>query len=259
MNRTLLIALLISITVSGVVCAGEFENYPEFRYSSGLPGGGFGVDPLGHIGFDGALQVNIPIGYTPNLGNVAIVAESGAINGGFPTSLSGPDVNGTVSFGFGVFHDPAVWFTYMGTGAGAGLEPAYNVQVQVVRESARCPGIAVGGIDLNDHRAARLSAPFVGNARSFYVAATREGGTPRAPLYYTLGVGNGRFHGLFGGVSYHPIKRVSVFAEYDGWSPNAGFACDVIRYKREWHGIFSFSLIDLQRIGVSLALTRTGF
>jgi hypothetical protein len=259
MNRTLLIVLLISIGVSGAVLAGEFPEYPQFRYSSGLPGGGFGVDPLGRIGFDGALQTNIPIGYTPGFGNIAIVAASAAFDGGFPGDLSGPDVNGTVSFGAGVLRDPAVWFTYMGTGAGAGLEPAYNLQVQLLRETARYPAVAIGGIDLNNHRAADLSDPFKGNARSFFIAATREGGTPDAPLYYTLGLGNGRFHGPFGGVSYQPLDRLSVFAEYDGWNPNAGFAYDVFRYKNDWHGVFSLSVIDLERINISLALTKTEF
>jgi hypothetical protein len=260
MKHLMPVLLLISLVAAGAAGAEELRWYPEFRYASGLPGGGFGVDPLGHIGIDGALQVNIPIGYTPGWGNFAVGGSAGAVNGGFPTDWEGDDVNGTAVFGAGVWNDPPVWVTYMGTGKDNGLEPVWNIQVQVLREGRNWPGISVGVLDLQSQRTDDLMNPFAGRARSFFVAATREGGSPKAPLYYTVGWGTGRFETPFAGISYHPLNRLSVYAEYDGLSPNAGFAYDVVRDRsNEWHAVFSLSVIDLERFNVGVTLTKTDF
>ena len=240
--------------------AAEFQDYAEFRYASGLPGGGNGVTADGHLGFDGAMQVNIPVGYTPGWGNFMATASTGAINGGIPDDFKGNDVNGTMTFGFGLFHQHALWFSHMGTGAGGdiAMEPAYNVQVELFEERGDRPGISIGVMDINNQRAKTLLRPFQGEARSFYAVATRQAGSPERPLFYTIGIGTGRFEPLFAGISYQPADRFKVFAEWDRLSPNIGGAYDVIR-SREWHAIAAFNLIDLERITLSLSVTKTAF
>jgi len=258
MTRTRLLLVLVMLLLPLAVYAAEFIDYPEFRYASGLPGGGFGVSPEGHVGFDGALQLNIPIGYTPGWGNAAIAASSANINGGFPTSFSGVDVNGTLTIGFGMFGKNALWFSHMGTGEANFLEPAQNVQYQLVPETKDCPGISIGVIDLFNGRTKSLLTPFAGNARSYFVAATREFGTEEHPLYATLGFGNGRFHTVFAGLSYQPLDRLKLLAEYDGWNPNVGAAWDAIRTK-QWHALLMLGVVDMDRWDASLAITYTKF
>lgn len=259
--RHMIALLALAALITGTACAGEFADFPEFRYSSGLPGGGYGVDPAGHVGFDGALQMNIPVGYTPGAGNYAAAASSASVDGGLPTSFRGKEVNGTLAWGLGFFGEHALWIMDMGTGEGKSLESAYNVQFQVVRETEKRPGIAIGVTDLFDERAETRLDPFSlhGGARSFFVVATREAGTPEKPLYYSLGFGNGRFNNRpFGGVSYQPSEKVKVFAEYDGWNPNFGGAYHLWDSGEEFHAVVTLGVVDFDRINVGLALTRTG-
>jgi len=257
--RYFLIAAVV-LSLSAPVWSAEFWNYPEFRYSSGLPGGGYGVDPAGHAGFDGALQMNIPVGYTPGAGNYSFSASVAAVDGGFPTDWEGSGVNGTFAWGLGLFGEHALWLMDMGTGNGGSLESAYNVQFQVKRETTKCPGIAIGVVDVMNERASTVSRPGEGDGNTFFIVATREAGTQEKPLYYTIGFGNGRFNNHpFGGVSYQPQPRWKLFAEYDGWNPNIGTAYDLWNHDNKYHLIGMFGLVDLDRINVGLTLTRTSF
>lgn len=256
--RYLLIVIVLA-ALCAPVWAGEFRDFPEFRYSSGLPGGGYGVDPAGHAGFDGAFQMNIPVGYTPGAGNYSMAASVASFEGGFPSSWEGEGVNGTFAWGLGFFGEHALWLMDMGTGNDNSFESAYSVQFQVKRETARCPGISIGVTDLYDERARTVLFPGQGGGKSFFVAATREAGTEEKPLYYTLGIGNARFNNRpFGGISYQPKPRLKLFAEYDGWNPNFGVGYDVARYKDEFHLIGMFGVVDWDSINVGLTLTRTG-
>lgn len=259
MQRLLTVAL-VCLLVAVAASADEFRDYPEFRYASGLPGGSHGVTPDGHVGFDGAMQLNTPVGYTPGWGNFMLTASAAAINGGFPTDFSGTDNNGTVTVGFGMFNEHRLWFSEMGTGKGDNsLEPVENLQFEIVPETEDRPAIAIGVVDILDRRAATLDRPLEGAGRSFYIVGTREGGTPDKPLYYTLGYGNGRFHCRpFGGISYQPASRAKLFAEYDGWVGNVGGAYDVLS-SEEWHGIFGISLVDFERLDLTFAITKTSF
>jgi hypothetical protein len=260
MIRIGVIGLVLCLLVTTAAVAAEFRDYPEFRYASGLPGGGNGVTPDGHLGFDGALQVNIPVGYTPGWGNFMLTPSTAAINGGFPDGFWGDDVNGSLAFGFGMFHKYNLWYSAVGTGKGDdGLEPVENLQLELVKENKSWPGISVGVVDLRNQRASSLDRPFEGDGRSFYAVATRKGGTEDKPLYYTLGFGTGRFNDRpFGGISYQPAPRVKVYAEYDGWVGNIGGAYDLVK-SPEWHGIVGASLIDFSRVDLSFSITKTDF
>lgn len=258
-TRTTFVLVACCLLAAVAVTADEFIDYPEFRYISGLPGGGFAVDPLGRVGFDGALQINIPVGYTPGAGNYAACGSAAAINGGFPDEYKGDDINGNFSWGVGLFgHEHALWLMDMGTGHKRSFESAYNGQFQIVPETENHPGIAIGVTDAYTERTKNLLDPFAGNATSFFAVATREAGTPEHPLYLTLGYGNGRFNSRpFGGVSYSYSDRLKLAAEYDGWNPNFAVAWDAARYEDNWHLITMVSATDWDRLQVSVALTRS--
>lgn len=258
MHRALIFtAALVALAVASVATAEEFREYFEFRYVSGLPGSGSGVTPDGRIGFDGAMQMAIPIGYTPGAGNYMISGSSAAIDGGFPRSAYGKGVNGTLAYGLGLFNEHALWVSDMGTGKGHSMESAYNAQFQIARETGSRPGISVGVIDGFNNRASNLSRPFAGDARSVFAVATRQAGSTDHPLYYTLGIGNGRFRSRpFCGVSYTATPRFKVFGEYDGFNPNLGVGWDALRYKDDWHAIVLLGLVDMDRINFGVTLTR---
>ena len=57
-----IICVVMTLALATSACAQrEFVEYPEFRYTSALPGGGWGVTPDGVPGFEGAIQTNIPV------------------------------------------------------------------------------------------------------------------------------------------------------------------------------------------------------
>lgn len=255
---SVIITTVAALSITLAAGASEFREYPEFRYASGLPGGGFGVDPDGNAGFDGAMQINIPVGYTPGAGNYAITPSAAAINGGFPTTFKGKDANGTVAWGIGFGGtDHAIWLMDMKTGWSGSGESAYNGQIQILREKKGRPGVAIGVTDVFNNRTTDLNDPFAGDARSFFAVATWEGGSCEKPVYYTVGTGNGRFSPIFGGISYQPAPRVKLMAEYDSFNPNVGAAYDALRLKDNWHGILGVSLVDMDRWNVSFSITRS--
>ena len=261
---TLPLIAIILVAMLTAATAAEFPTYGQFRYASGLPGGTFGVDPEGHAGFEGAMQINIPIGYTPGAGNWALVPSSGRQGGGFPDRLSGANVDGTVAWGLGFGGpDHALWVMDMMTGNDHSYsghfsgESAYNAQFQLVRPTKNRPGIAIGGIDITNLRPAITSKPLDAGGRSLFAVATWEAGTPEKPLYYTLGIGNGRFSPLFAGVSYQPASRLKLMAEYDSLDYNIGAAYKLYQLSERWQATLGVSLIDLDRANIGISLTRS--
>lgn len=253
---TLGVVLTLALAGAGVR-ADDFREYPEFRYTSGLPGGGYGVTADGSVGFAGAAQLCIPVGYTPGTGNYALTGNSGSINGGLTLDTSGADVNGNVTFGFGLSLDRyKVWLADMETGEAG--ESAYNIQVQIVPEGEKWPGIAVGVVDLLNQRAADRFESQVGDARSFYAAATRRFGDDANPWYLTAGVGTGRYSPLFFGGNYQVNRWLKVTGEYDSLGCNAGVIANVWPNQGHWHAVAFLGVVDMERPTIGLTVTRTG-
>ncbi len=236
----------------------EYNEYWEMRYSSGLPGGGFGVTPEGKVGMDGAIQVSIPVAYTPCRGNIVGgywcgVQDDWRVKFGW----SGAGVNGTALLGVG-FGKPehGIFFGYMPTAKGS--EAAYNVQVQLTRDNWDKPALAIGCQDISERRNRwRLPKPH-GYKRSIYAVATGRLGTEDNFVYITLGYGTGRYRSRpFAGVSWPFADKMTLMFEYDGYGANVGLAHSLFsRFDdRRWNVVSLISLIKCQRLNWGAALT----
>lgn len=188
----------------------------QFSVISPFPGGGFTIRSDGIIAPGGAMQVNIPLAYAPRRFSSAIGIFAAQSRPGRDIFTSSFNRNGTLNLGLGFgVQNHGVWLSRMilsEIGLSFGGDSAYNALLQVVSETKSVPAIAVGIQDITNKL-----------ARSPFVVATKQLAT-RHPVYLSLGVGGGRFAGsrVFGGVSYAPVKRLSLSAEYDGIQFNLG-------------------------------------
>ena len=186
----------------------------QFSAISGLSGGGFGITPEGIVEAGGAMQINIPVAYNPRKPTLLVggYAAQNTQGDSITTSIGR---NGTALLGGGgKLGGRGVWLSrqVISTAGFPFGDSAYNVSVELAGETASRPAIAFG---LQDLKGTYKRSPFV-------VATKRVAG--EKPLYLTLGVGAGRFDGsrIFGGVSYSPLKKLSLAAEYDGLQANIG-------------------------------------
>ena len=230
--RTLLAAALVAglALMVGSACAEDWRDHPEFRHVCGLPGSGVPVNEFGQFGFGGAYHMNVPCAYTPSKDNYALMYNSASRDSTFRLRLSGHRTDGSAAAMVG-FGKP-----------GRGLTATYfvvdeewvntiNLQYQVREEDDDIPAIAVGILDIFDQR--QELAGRNGGARSIYVTATRKILESEKPLYVTLGLGNEKFHGLFGAVSYYPSDRLNVGFEYDGRVARPHVAYNLAKSKGE--------------------------
>ncbi len=249
--------VLLCVLVSGIcslAVAGPFDEYIEFRYHSGVPGNQSGVTIDGKVGADGAVQMAIPLAFTPCSGNYTIDANVGCDGGGMKFDYKGPDVNGTLNFGLG-FGNPGhgVCVGYMGTSDE--WEPVYNLQWQIRPYDEYGPAVAIGGIDLTNQRAASAKTPFAGDARSYYVVVTDQVASDEKPIYMTLGAGSGRFEGAFGGLCYRVNRRLAVAAEYDTLGINGGISYGFSRPEKNDNLVFFVGIADLRQMTYGLTYT----
>jgi hypothetical protein len=236
--------------------AEEFREFAEFRYLSPLPGGAFGVTPEGRVGFDGALQVNIPVAYTPGRGNFVTGYWSGATaEWRVRFGTEGPNVNGSGLIAAGLGQAPhSLYVAFMPTSKES--EAAWSAQLQLTPDRWDKPAFAIGCQDWANQRDRRPGHP--GGSRSFYGVLTGRRGTEDKFVFITLGYGNGRFNNRpFGGVSWPCAKRWTVFAEYDGFNANVGVAHSFhSRFdQRRWNIVSTVALVDCSRFTTGAALT----
>lgn len=213
--------LCASMLLATAANAQHFRRFPDFRFISGLPGGGYGVTPEGAPGFNGATQISIPVAYTPSGRSYIVGAHVGQLTEDFQLDFRGDDVNGNVTFAVGLGSPGKSWYLADMETSDA-WESSYNVQKQLVGERGKTPAVAVGIIDLLSVREDGPGQTDAG-ARSAFVVATKDIGRANHPTYLTGGFGTGRFHNrLFGGLSHRLDERVSTMIEYDGYSTNVG-------------------------------------
>lgn len=244
------VALLVTSAVTGF-CQ-HYQEWPVYRYTSGLPGGGWGVTPDGVPGFDGAIQMNVPVAYTPHRG--AIVGYSWAsLDSNIRFKTHGDMVTGQAWIALGLGESGrGLFICEMPTAIK--WEPIQNIQQQFMAEGARQPAMAFGIVDIFENRDRYLNAPdALHDTRSPYVVASKQFGSDDAPIYASLGWGSGRFNNsFFGGLSWRFDDSFTLMAEYDGFNPNAGVAFDLSRaIVRDTVGFVG--LVDLERpvIGIT--------
>jgi len=254
------IVLLVLMLVSPVLAETDWNEFYQFRHSSTLPGNMFGVSPAGQVGFDGALQQNVPVAYTPAADNWVIGGNSGSNTGSVHIGFGGANVNGTAFIGLGVGRPGhGMYGSWMATGTD--IAEAYNFQYQLVDGGQRDWALAVGVQDILNQRQNYVGDPH--GARSIYGVATR-------PLdlfgdsYLTIGWGGGRFDSSpFGGLSVPLTGGLTLVTEYDGMQVNAGLALSGLGRSAEeysesqkWIALAYFGYSDLDRPVVGLVITK---
>ncbi|MBC7287894.1 MAG: hypothetical protein H5T86_07590 [Armatimonadetes bacterium] len=252
--------LFLMLLPAGTALSAEFAEFPQFRYISGLPGGGFGVSPEGKVGFDGAMQISIPVAYTPCWGNVVAGIWSGAVDEWrVRMKFRGDEVNGTGLLAVGLGKpEHGIYFGHMFTGWAHSGEAVYNVQVQLRGDDWDKPAVAIGCQDLSERRERWIRPTRHGYERTIYGVATGRLGSEDHFVYVTLGFGNGRYRNRpFAGVSWPCSEKVTVMFEYDGFNPNVGVALSLFsRFSdRRWNVVSLISLVDCQRFNLGTAFT----
>lgn len=181
-----------------------------------LPGAGVALDSRGKPDGFGAIQLNIPIAYTPGANQSCISLFSGNHIREFETTPS----NGTGIFGAGFGGFPRLYITAMQVSSLIFRESkALSFQMQLTEENGQWPAIALGAQDLLNKEKT------TGEAKSFYFVATKSLKSTNKPLYLTFGYGSGRFlHHPFGGISTPLSNNLNLILEYDGFQINEGLA-----------------------------------
>ncbi len=260
--RWLLIVAMLSAV--SLVSADRLREYYEFRFHSGLPGNNSGVTPDGRVGAAGAVQLAMPVAYTPCKGNYVVSANVGMVDDGLAFDYRGDDVNGNLNFGAGLLQPGrGLYVSYMPTSED--WEPVYNLQWQLHEEDDKWPAVAIGGMDLTNQRAASLARPLAGDARSYYVVGTKQLGSAEHPLYVSAGVGTDRFDGLFGGACYRFDDRLAFSAEYDSLGVNACVTYGLKhqadwlppKYKSTSNVVLFFGIADMSKLTYGLTYTKS--
>ena len=254
------VMLLVLVLAGSVRADTDWKEFYQFRHSSTLPGNMFGVSPTGQVGFDGALQQNVPVAYTPSADNWVIGYNSGSNTGSLEIGFSGDDVNGTGFIGLGAGKPGhGMYGSWMMTGSD--IAEAYNFQCQLADGGQRSWALAVGVQDILNQRDDYAGDPY--GARSIYGVGTR-------PLnlfgdsYLTVGWGDGRFgNSVFGGLSVPVTGGLTLVTEYDGMQVNAGLALSGLGRSAEeysesqkWIALAYFGYSDLDRPVVGLVITK---
>jgi len=222
--RHILVSMMAAITLllSTAALGFDWEDYPQFLHLSALPGNGFGVDNDGQVGFHGAYHMNVPCAYTPSRGNYSISYYSASDENRVRFRFGGTETNGTGHIGVGL-GKPGRGLYVTEVFVDEDFVNTVNLQWQVLPEDLEKPAVAIGILDIFDQRQKR--GGINGGARSFYATATRQVSHGDQPAYASIGIGDGKFNGLFGAVTWYPADWVNLGFEYDGRieRPHAAF------------------------------------
>jgi len=243
------ILVALALAAAGALPVGaqpKFIEYPSFRFGSGMPGGGWGILSDSTVGFEGAMLLNVPVAYTPSRYSGVLGLYVGQLTDQFVFELQGPQVNSTGVLGLGLGTPGRGLFT-VAEATSINGEWVFNFQHELMKETARRPSLAIGVQDWDNLRPASAFDMQRNAGRSFYVTSTKQLGSNSHPLYVTAGVGNARFQGAFGGLSYRAADRITGFGEYDGLGFNAGLGFSVLGHPGERKSNLTFlaSVVDI--------------
>lgn len=256
MSSLCLIFFIAFALMATTVGANNLQYYHQFRFHSGLPGNNSGVTPDGRVGADGAVQMAVPVAYTPSKGNYVLDLNLGMVKGGITIGYDEDDQNGSLNLGLGFLRPGhGLYFSHMALSADN--EPSYQFQWQIMDENEKTPAVAIGGLDLNNQREVSQYIPILDGGRSFYVVATKhvelEGDDD---LYLSLGLGTERYKGLFGGACYRFNDRLALSAEYDSLGYNSCATYGLKGPEATDNYIFFLGVADMSRAAYGLSYTH---
>lgn len=205
--------LLLVFACVMIVGAPAICKTPNFQYANiaPLPGGGIAIDKAGRPDGQGALQINIPVAYTPGWG----YASLGVFKGKHPYTGSDEFGNGSGIFALGFFNKRRTYMSGMQVSRLSNEAKALSGQVSLADETLTTPALAVGVQDILGKER---------NGRSIYLVATKGVKIGNREAFATLGFGTERFlDGPFGGISLPLSSSLNVVAEWDGYQINGGF------------------------------------
>jgi len=254
LRRGLAVAVLSCICALPCVAA-DWQQYGDLRYTCGLPGNGYGVAPDGGVGFAGAFHIGVPCAYTPSAGNYSASYYSSSTDTSLHFGFSGQEVNGTGHLGIG-FGQPGSGIYISQTYVEERLSVnCWNLQWQVAGEQPGRPALAIGVLDVLNQRIGRDNTPHGG--RSIYAVASQQLVHGSRPLFASIGFGTDRFSTPFGGLSWYPMERCNVGAEYDGFVFRPHVAYEL--YSSDaWTALGTIAWSDFERpmIGIGFAYSR---
>ncbi len=192
------------------------EPSTQFTNIAPLPGAGVALNARGEPDGSGAVQINIPIAYTPGANQSNLGFYGGSHIEQFSSKL--PNGSGSFGAGFGAF--PRVYFSAMQVSSLLFADSkALSIQLQVAEETDERPALAFGSQDLLNKEEE------TGASRAWYGVATKSFALTGRELHVTLGYGSGRFlDRFFGGVSVPLSDKLNAAIEYDGFQLNEGIA-----------------------------------
>jgi len=201
-----------------VLCGRACANAPSTQFAdiAPLPGAGIALDAAGEPDGLGAVQINVPIAYTPGANQANLGFYGGSHIGEFSPQLP----NGSGSFGAGFGTSPRIYFSAMQVSSLVFADSkALSVQLQAAEETATRPALAFGCQDLLNKE------KDTGESRAWYVVATKAFTRSDRNVYLTVGYGGGRFlDRVFAGVSVPISASLNAAVEYDGFQINEALA-----------------------------------
>ncbi len=232
----IVVTLVCVVTVLGAAAAcyafpTATERTPDTQYTNvaPLPGDGIALDSNGKPDGKGALQIGIPVAYTPGQDYVQLGAYLGSYIGDFGTKPGngiGEMGNGTGVVGIGFGSKYRVYASAMAVSAIPFLDSkVISAQAQVLEETEKWPALSIGGHDLNRKERRELLRATSNQKVGWYAVATKKIAMGGNDFYTTLGYGSGKFlDRFFGGVSIPVSDNFSLTGEYDGFQCSTGVA-----------------------------------
>ncbi|MBC8064838.1 MAG: hypothetical protein H7Y17_08410 [Chlorobia bacterium] len=203
------------------------KQYPQFRTTSGLPGSGFTISPLGDPSFYGAIAISIPVAYSLAngvwVGGVSFAGRDMQLRfPRFDSSESDFIGNGTgwLMTGFG-----GKWGRL--TASVMVLSSQFDAAFNALYTPPGQRGPVTFGVGVQDSlgdggtSGQAIDEQGGGNSRSVFATSTWK---VRDNVFATAGIGTNRFRFGFGGVSWNMDRSWSLEAEHDGYNFNGGVA-----------------------------------
>lgn len=206
----LLLVLAVCFALAAPSAHAQQWDLSQYANIAPLPGAGVAIDTNGRIDGRGAMQINIPVAYTPNWGYVAGSAYGGAHVRGQVDEFG----NGSGFFAMGFFNRPGIYMSGMKTSHVSGESLAWSGQGGLTSEAKNFVAIAIGQQDILGKEVGGVSP---------YAVATKSVLIGARTYYFTLGYGGGRFlDNLFGGLSTPLTDKLNLAVENDGYQANIG-------------------------------------